>query len=131
MDVYDVLEKYDKYDEVEREFKRRTAKDRGATNLELKFKISSEFLDKKWREFRDKRSELVKGKGKCIEFERVSKIERFLHSECSFINAYPREICEPCSFYQDSIKPIDEAMDELRKASKIFIEKSQNERFCN
>lgn len=81
MDVYDILEKYDEFGEVEREFKIKTAKERGATNLELKFKISSEFLDKKWRELRDKRLELVKGKGKCIEFERVSKIERFLHSD--------------------------------------------------
>lgn len=52
--------------------------------------------------------------------KRVSKNENYAHSECSFINSYPKKICAPCEFYQKNIKRIDESMKELSEASKCF-----------
>lgn len=124
MDAYSVLEKYDKYDEVELEFKRKTVGYVGAMDLGLKLRIRAEFLDNKCRELKDKRLKLVKQKGKCSDFERIIKEEVSLHSECSFINIYPKKICEPCTFYQNNIKPIDKEIEMLESSAEYFRNKA-------
>lgn len=115
-----LLKKYDIYDETSIEFKAKTARDKGAMNVGLRLRICADFLDKKWRELRDKREIAVKEQGKCCDFERISKDKLYLHSECEFINQYKNDVCEPCEFYQRKIKNIDESMKELSEASEIF-----------
>ena len=124
MEANIILKKYDKYDEADKKFKVRTAKDTGAMNVGLRLRVCANFLDKKWIELRDERSKLVSNQGKCCDFERVSKYKNYSHSECSFINLSSTKICEPCQFYQESIKKIDDAMKELNDASKCFIDEA-------
>lgn len=125
LEAIKIYEKYDPNKEAEKEFKRKTIRDTGAVKVELRLRLYSEFLNKKWIELRNNRLELVKKAGKCCDFQRISKVESYLHDECSFINLYPRKICEPCEFYQEKIKPLDISMEELREAGDS-LEKEAN-----
>lgn len=93
-------------------------------DLGLKLRISAEFLDKKWRDLKEKRVQLVNQKGECSDFKRIEQVDKNLHSECSFINSYPKKICEPCKFYQDNIKRIDKEMEELKRSAEYFRKKA-------
>lgn len=123
MDIFkadEILKKYDIYCESENEFKIKTAKDRGAVNVGLKLRICANFLDKQWRILRDKRLQLVKDRGICCDIERISLEKKYSHLECHFIFMTSQDICEPCRFYQENIKKINEDMQELVEASACF-----------
>lgn len=43
---------------------------------------------------------------------------------------FKNDICQPCEFYQKEIEKIDQSMEELREASKIFINEANYDDMC-
>ena len=129
-EAMNIYEKYDSKGIVGMKFKRKTAKDSGAVNVGLRLRMYADFLNHIWIELRNKRIELVKGKGKCCDLTRISAKEQYSHDECSFINIYPKEICKPCDFYIKKIESLDKEMELLLEAQNCLIEKAAYDDIC-
>lgn len=117
----DVLRKYNLEQDADEEFRRKTKKDTGKMNVGLRLRTCAEYMEKKARELHKKREEIVKqNPEKCPNFETVLKKNPYSHDDCAFINMVPQKFCYNCNFYKNNVKELDDSINELNEAAKIF-----------
>jgi hypothetical protein len=103
--VVDTLKKYDLYEKADREFKKVTKGDSGSIDFSTKYNIYETFIDDKMKE---KKTEL-------FEQKRFKKCDYF--PTCEFSISYDNTNCQKCDFFNNTLKKIEEEIEELNNAS--------------
>lgn len=117
----DVLSKYKLNEAASKEFKIKTRKDTGRTNVGLRLRICATCLEGKWVELRDERiKKLKENKQPCPYVVSKKENDQFVHNGCDFICVGENGFCCKCEFYIKNIKEIEASMEELFEAAKCF-----------
>ena len=115
MDKFEVLKKFRLKDDADREIKRKLKNHRGATDLLTQFNIYKDYLNREWAKTKNNLHELINK-----TCDRSQEFPSLPYQDCYSCYHNYKHICQECGFYNEKIKPLEEAMSELNIAEKEF-----------
>lgn len=126
MDAISLLKKYNLYDSAQVECKNKKIST-APYDMQGHHDIYCKYLSKKWVEFRDKKIKFQEIKCKYLDV--IPSGHKPAHDKCSFVEVTLfKELCsKSCEYYRDEIKPLYDAMNELREAESVLKDAAQRD----
>lgn len=117
----EILHKHDLEKKANEEFEYKTRNDTGKMNVGLRLRICAKYMERKARELVTERERILKeNPNKCPKFEINKEKNPFAHEDCWFNGLVTHEYCYDCEFYINNVKEIDDSIQELYEAAKVF-----------
>lgn len=128
MEAISLLKKYNLYDSAQVECKNKKIST-APYDMQGHHDIYCKYLSKKWVELRDKKIKLQDIKCKYLDI--IPSGHKPAHDNCSFAQKIlVKGLCsKSCEYYQYEIKPLYDAMNEIREAERVLKDAAQHD-YC-